>query len=193
MPTPPPPATPRQLSQQVRERFVQGLCAQLAPLDKLLLDHLSERMAAPGTLREMQTRRDAWMVYQQHHARWVASVEQALRQAASAAATVARPAAASTPRPRSFELLSDDVMENKITATRMAAAVLEQVGPQFDTVRQRTQTLEGDAPTVQDILRPESVCLVFVEQWVQAELPREQFQAVQEPLQRALANLLQKQ
>lgn len=183
----------RHLSQQVRERFVQGLCAQLAPLDKVLLDHLSERMAAPGTLREMQTRRDAWMLYQQHHARWIACVEQALRQAASAAADVAKPATARAAQPRSFELLGDDVMENKITATRMAAAVLEQVGLQFDAVRQRTQTLEGDAPPAQDILRPESVCLVFVEQWVQAELPREQFQAVQEPLQRALANLLQKQ
>jgi len=106
---------------------------------------------------------------------------------------VAKPATARAAQPRSFELLGDDVMENKITATRMAAAVLEQVGLQFDAVRQRTQTLEGDAPPAQDILRPESVCLVFVEQWVQAELPREQFQAVQEPLQRALANLLQKQ
>ncbi|MGD9549504.1 MAG: DUF1631 family protein [Burkholderiaceae bacterium] len=194
MPAPPSSAAQRRhLSQQVRERFVQGLCAQLAPLDKVLLDHLSERMAAPGTLREMQTRRDAWMLYQQHHARWIACVEQALRQAASAAADVAKPATARAAQPRSFELLGDDVMENKITATRMAAAVLEQVGLQFDAVRQRTQTLEGDAPPAQDILRPESVCLVFVEQWVQAELPREQFQAVQEPLQRALANLLQKQ
>ncbi|MFZ5486301.1 MAG: DUF1631 family protein [Pseudomonadota bacterium] len=194
MPAPPSSAAQRRhLSQQVRERFVQGLCAQLAPLDKVLLDHLSERMAAPGTLREMQTRRDDWMLYQQHHARWIACVEQALRQAASAAADVAKPATARAAQPRSFELLGDDVMENKITATRMAAAVLEQVGLQFDAVRQRTQTLEGDAPPAQDILRPESVCLVFVEQWVQAELPREQFQAVQEPLQRALANLLQKQ
>lgn len=194
MPAPPSSAAQRRhLSQQVRERFVQGLCAQLAPLDKVLLDHLSERMAAPGTLREMQTRRDAWMLYQQHHARWIACVEQAMRQAASAAADVAKPATARAAQPRSFELLGDDVMENKITATRMAAAVLEQVSLQFDAVRQRTQTLEGDAPPAQDILRPESVCLVFVEQWVQAELPREQFQAVQEPLQRALANLLQKQ
>ncbi len=192
MPATPSSAAQRHLSQQVRERFVQGLCTQLAPLDKVLLDHLSERMAAPGTLREMQTRRDAWMLYQQHHARWIACVEQALRKAASAA-DAARPAAARAAQPRSFELLGDDVMENKITATRMAAVVLEQVGPQFDAVRQRTQTLEGDAPPAQDILRPESVCLVFVEQWVQAELPREQFQAVQEPLQRTLANLLQKQ
>lgn len=181
----------RRLSWQARERFVQGLCTQLAALDKLLLDHLTERMAAPGTLREMQSRRDAWMLYQQRHERWMAYVEQALRQAASAA-VAAKPAAASAP-PRSFELLSDDVMENKITATRMATAVMEQVGLQYDTVRQRTQTLEGDAPPAQDILRPESVCLVFVEQWTRADLPREQFQAVQEPLQRALANLLQKQ
>ncbi|MGE4377417.1 MAG: DUF1631 family protein, partial [Burkholderiaceae bacterium] len=128
MPAPPSSAAQRRhLSQQVRERFVQGLCAQLAPLDKVLLDHLSERMAAPGTLREMQTRRDAWMLYQQHHARWIACVEQTLRQAASAAADVAKPATARAAQPRSFELLGDDVMENKITATRMAAAVLEQV------------------------------------------------------------------
>jgi len=92
-----------------------------------------------------------------------------------------------------FELLSDDVVENKILASRMALTVSEQVSQQFDTLRQRTQSLEGQELDSSDILRPEAVCLLLVEQWVEAGLPRTDLQTVVDPLQRELANLLQKQ
>ena len=75
----------------------------------------------------------------------------------------------------------------------MALTVSEQVSQQFDTLRQRTQSLEGQELDSSDILRPEAVCLLLVEQWVEAGLPRTDLQTVVDPLQRELANLLQKQ
>lgn len=85
------------------------------------------------------------------------------------------------------------MVENKILASRMALTVSEQVSQQFDTLRQRTQSLEGQELDSSDILRPEAVCLLLVEQWVEAGLPRTDLQTVVDPLQRELANLLQKQ
>ena len=92
-----------------------------------------------------------------------------------------------------FELLSDDVVENKIAASRMALTITEQVSHQLDTVRLRTQSLEGQELDSNDILRPEAVCLIAVEQWVESGLPRTDLLTVVGPLQRELANLLQKQ
>jgi hypothetical protein len=75
----------------------------------------------------------------------------------------------------------------------MALTLSEQVSPQFDTLRQRTQSLEGQELGSSDILRAEAVCLLLVEQWVEAGLPRTDLQTAVEPVQRELANLLQKQ
>ena len=84
------------------------------------------------------------------------------------------------------------MVENKILASRMALTVNEQVSHRFDTLRQRTQSLEGRELDSSDILRPDTVCLLLVEQWVEAGLPRTDLQTVVDPLQRELANLLQK-
>lgn len=75
----------------------------------------------------------------------------------------------------------------------MALTIIEQVSLQFDTVRQRTQSLDGQDMDAGDILRPESMCQRLVEQWVAAGLPRTDLQTAIDPLQRELANLLQKQ
>jgi len=75
----------------------------------------------------------------------------------------------------------------------MALTITEQVSHQLDTVRLRTQSLEGQELDSNDILRPEAVCLIAVEQWVESGLPRTDLLTVVGPLQRELANLLQKQ
>jgi hypothetical protein len=74
-----------------------------------------------GTQREMQERREAWE-QPQHQSAWLQASMQALQGARS------------RPKPRlppcrsagaAFELLSDDVVENKILASRMALAMGE--------------------------------------------------------------------
>ncbi len=183
----------RRLARQARQRFVEGICAGLPDLDKTVLDLLTTLMTQTGTAREMQSHRDAWMRYQQHHAAWTDRTCKAWRDALAPHSSTTRGALAANGANPQFELLSDDVVENKILASRMALTVSEQVSQQFDTLRQRTQSLEGQELDSSDILRPEAVCLLLVEQWVEAGLPRTDLQTVVDPLQRELANLLQKQ
>jgi len=189
----PPPVPQRRLARQARQRFVEGTCAGLAALDKTVLEFLSSLMAQTGTTRQMQTRRDAWMLYQQHHGAWVDRTARAWRDALAPHSSSSGTGLVTNAAGNQFELLSDDVVENRIVASRMALTVNEQVSLQFDTVRQRTQSLEGQDMDANDILRPETICLRLVEQWVAAGMPRTDLLTVIDPLQRELANLLQKQ
>ncbi len=159
-------------------------------MDKTVLDFLSQLMSQTGTQREMHSRRDAWQLYQQHHTDWIARTDRSLREALAPHISTTRGTQMGGGH---FELLSDDVVENKIAASRMALTITEQVSHQLDTVRLRTQSLEGQELDSNDILRPEAVCLIAVEQWVESGLPRTDLLTVVGPLQRELANLLQKQ
>ncbi len=191
MHTPTAPIHPqRRLAKQVRERMVEGLCTGLPGVDKALMEFLTALMSQTGTQREMQNRRDAWQMYQKSSGGWLRGVTSAWRAALDGA-----PVATTSGRQDydlSFELVDDNVVENKILASRMALTVMEQVSSHFEPLRLRIQSLEGvDMPST-DILRPETVALNMVESWVKAGLPREDLQTILDPLQRELATLMQK-
>ena len=187
---PPPAAAPRRLARLARQRFVEGLEAGLPGLDKELFDFLTQLMGLTATQREMQTRRDLWTRYQQRHNAWIAGCGRALSEAQAPLVSTTRGA---LPTAGGFELLSDDVVENKIIASRMALTVMEHTGNAFDTLRQFTQHLEGQELDSRDILRPETVCLLFVDQWVEAGMERTDLQTVVDPLQRQLGDLVLRQ
>jgi len=182
----------RRLARQARQKFVEGLCSGLPELGKTVQEFLATLMSQTGTAREMQSHRDAWQRYQQLHTAWTQRTARAWQEAMAPHVSSTRGQLASSAAGSQFELLSDDVVENKILASRMALTITEQVGPQFDTLRQRTQSLEGQELDSNDILRPDAVCLLLVEQWVESGLSRTDLQTVVDPLQRDLANLLQK-
>ena len=182
------PRTQQSLAHQVRQQFVAALSASLADIDKAVLEFLTALMGQTGTQREMQSRRDAWQLYGQHRAEWVSATQRALQQALGPQASASRSASLSG---ASLELLSDDVVENKIVASRMALTVLEAVSTHFDALRLRVQRLEGQELGRNDILRPETLSLLLVERWVEVGLPRANLQTVIDPLQRALAERVQ--
>ncbi|MCO5112233.1 MAG: DUF1631 domain-containing protein, partial [Burkholderiaceae bacterium] len=180
----------RRLARQVRERMVEGLCTGLSGVDKALMEFLTALMSQTGTQREMQNRRDAWQMYQQSSGGWLRGVTSAWRAALDVAA-IATPSG----RPGfdlSFELVDDDVVENKILASRMALTVMERVSSHFESLRLRVQALEGAEMPATDILRPETVALKMVESWVKVGLPRADLQTIVDPLQRELAGLMEK-
>lgn len=188
---PVPLSSQRDLARQVRQQFVDTLAAGLTEVDQVILDFLTTLLNQTATQREMQERRDAWQLYGQRRAHWVPATRQAWLQAifptqGAAAARPAAPAATSNTN-LSLELLSDDVVENKIVASRIALTVLEAVSGSFDALRRRIQSLEDQELVTGDLLRPETFCLLLVEQWVTAGLPRSDLQAVVDPLQRELA------
>ncbi|WP_311223356.1 MULTISPECIES: DUF1631 family protein [unclassified Acidovorax] len=187
----PSPVPHRRLGRVARHRFAEGLCAALPALDRKLLDFLVELTGLTATQREMQSRRDALTRYQQHHLKWIEGVARAWRSSLAPLVTTSRGALSSATD--SFELVSDDVVENKILASRIALTVAEHAGTNYDALRQRTQQLEGQELESHDILRPEVLCLALVDQWVHAGLPRTDLQLPLDPLQRELAALVQAQ
>jgi len=187
-----PPSHPqRKLAQQARERLVEGLCKGQVDIDKVLLEFFNHQMQQTGTQKEMQTRRDAWQSFQQHSGFWMRAVAGAWRSALTASSAAA-PKARQELSELSFELVDDDVVENRIIASRMALTVMEQVSASFEALRLRIQLLEGQELPKDDILRPETVALHLVEQWVKSGMERNDLQTVIDPLQRELASVLQK-
>lgn len=193
LPSNAPAAAPHPLGLQARLHWLQGLCAGLPAVADQLLEYMAQQAAAVGTQREMQERREAWTSYRECQSEWLRTSLKALQaalQQGQAAPAPAAPAPASVPPPLSFELLGDDVVENKILASRMALAMGESTGAAFETLRLRLQLVEGRELASDDILRSEFVCLRLVEQWMACGLLRGDLQRVMDPLQFALAPLL---
>ncbi|MGD9775110.1 DUF1631 family protein [Diaphorobacter sp.] len=186
------PTTPahRRLATLARQRFVDGMCASLPALDKQIHDFLTDLMGHTGTQREMQQRRDAWLGHQAHHKTWVERLGRAWRESLVQRPVTTPASLRSSEGIGALELVGDDVLENKIIASRIALTVTEHVAAPFDAARQRTQHLEARELIGSDILRPETLCLHLVEQWLEAGLEREHLQLVLDPLQRGLAALM---
>jgi len=174
----------RRLAQLARQRFVDGLCAGLPTLDKRVYEFLTEIMGQTATQREMQQRRDAWMGYQAHRKAWAELVTRAWREGLAP-----QPVSSAMPLDGGLELVGEDVVENRLLASRMALTVAEHVGVPFDAARQRTQHLEGRELPSRDILRTETLCQRLVDPWLEVGLKREDMQLVLDPLQRQLAEL----
>lgn len=186
----PPNPNARRLARLGRQRFVEGLSAGLPGLDAELQEFTAHLMGLTTTQRVMQERRDLWMRYQQFHAAWVAGAARALGDALSMLASTRSAALSAGLAAGGLELLSDDVVENRIIASRIGLSVGEQAGAAFDAVRQHIQHLEGEEPGERDILRPEVLALRLVDPWVASGLLRSDLQALLEPLQRSLGALV---
>ena len=183
---------PRQkLARLTRERWDAQLTAGLSQIDQAVGDFLSVLMQQTGTQRDMQKRRDAWQMYGQKRGDWLGAVRLALADLPAVLANSPAPSSFHTSQIDKLELLGDEVVENKIIASRIALTALEEVAPAFDALRLRMRALgEQDLP-VADLLRPETVCLLLVECWLKIQLPRDDLQLCMEPLQRAVTSVMQ--
>jgi len=187
-----PAASSRRLARMARERWGDVLTGGAPGLDKAAADFFAALMDQVGTQRERQARRDAWQGYQDKRKDWLLELALVLRAPQEA------PTAATPPAPRSaftvdsgLELVGDDVVENKIIASRIALTVMEEVATEFDALRLRMRSLEQTELAPTDMLRPEAVSLKLVEAWLKVGLSRDDLQMAVEPLQRAMATLLQ--
>ncbi len=87
-----------------------------------------------------------------------------------------------------MELLGNEVMEDKIIASRLALRLLDFASWELSDLRLRIQHLDS-IPELHkdDIFRPEVVARHLVEQWTAAPLPRELWLSVQDLIQKTLA------
>lgn len=156
-------------------------------LAKTILERLSAMLDLPGGAREMQQRRDAWQAFQKDGAAWVQGTTSAWSRAQFAPATAATPQ-----RPADsgrLELMGDDMVEDKILASRLALRLLDFASWELNDLRLRIQHLEA-VPDLRktDIFRPEVLAQHLVEQWTRANLLRDLWLIVQDLIQKSMAD-----
>lgn len=185
------PAAQQQLGWQARLRWVHGICQGLPKVAQQLDEFLSNQSSSVAVQKEMQEWREAWQSFHLKKDVWVQASVNALQQAARKPPLGSGESVTLTSAPLTFELLSDDVVENKILASRITLAMGETLQPGFDAMRLRMQALEDHELPPQDMFRAESICLHLVEQWMACGLERKHLLQVLEPLQNGLALLME--
>jgi hypothetical protein len=173
------------LSGQARALFAERSLRILPSLAKIIQDRLTSVLDEPASAREMQDRRDGWLAFQKSSGVWVQNTSRALTQARS------EPLLASVsklPPSGSMELMGNEVMENKIIASRLALRLLDFASWELSDLRLRIQHLDGISELHKDdIFRPEVVARHLVDEWTAAPLSRELWLSVQDLIQKTLA------
>lgn len=177
------------LASQARELFTEHACRVLPLLSRALGERLLVLVDQPGSAPEMQERRDGWLAFQAGGTAWVNGTAKAWRKAQVQPAVSA--AARSLIDSGKFELMGDEVMEDKILSSRLALRLLDFASWELNDLRLRIQSLEGIAELRKgDILRPEVLAEKLVEQWTSANLSRELWVLVQDTIQGRMAEHL---
>ena len=183
MATTAPSSSDLQLARKVRERFVAEVGQAMGNVNRALLTRMTTLLEEAHSTRDMQERQDAWTEFQRHGRTWELGTVATWQKALHPAAIVAP----SRHQPLQFELMDDAAVENKILASRMSLAVLDQLGEVHSDVCARIQLLEGTGELgSHDPLRPEVLTQLMVEQWAAAGLARNILLLVTDVLQREL-------
>ena len=175
----------RSLAQQSRAKFVALAGDSLGAVRLAVRERLSMMVDEVRPAREMQERRDLWTAFQQRAAAWESGTLAAWQKLLNAP-----PVQGAQPRSNSltFELMTDDVVENKIVASRMGQVVLDRSAEEFAYLSARLQLLEGSEElSAFDVVRPEVLLLALIEQWTASGMSRAGLGMVTEVLQRELA------
>ena len=175
----------RQLARTARESLVTELGRSLGEVSRAIAGRLTVLLEEAHTTREMHERQDAWTAFQSHSHAW----EQ--RTAAGwykALQPVVSSAAARNPVMQ-FELMGDDVVENKILASRLSLAILDKLGEAYGNLCARIQLLESTGELAShDPIRPEVLMLVLVEEWTAVGLARNILPLITDAMHRELAS-----
>jgi hypothetical protein len=168
------------LARQARERFVTHMHGMLPELTEAVRTALGEQMNTAQSSRDMQQRRDALVEFEQAAPKWIEAVARAWRRALVPPTATARVRMELS----SLELIGDDVVENKILSSRLAMAVQEKAVWELNDLKLRITHLEGgEELATEDVLRPEALSQMLVEQWAAVKLTRETWVGVKDVIQ----------
>lgn len=159
-----------QLVLETRQRFLVECGRALTELGAQIQERLTGLMNEAASARDMQQRRDVWMLYQRTRSVWS---EGTLKAWQSALNPIALPVS-TAPLDGSFELVGTEVVENKITSSRLALTLIDKVSAEMNDLHLRVKYLEGTQDLAShDVLRPEVLTLAMVEQWASLGMPPE--------------------
>ncbi|WP_019653898.1 DUF1631 family protein [Variovorax atrisoli] len=182
-------ASSLQLARETRERFVSATEGAIAPLARAIRDRLTTLSNEAGTARSMQEHRDDFVAFQGQATHWVALSQAGWRKAL--AASSGGPGA--VPSALRLELIGDEVVESNILSSRLAQLIHDKASFELSDLRLRIQHLEGTTELdSKDVLKPETLAKLLVEQWLAAGLSRGLWTRVQDTVQQGLVDVIVK-
>ena len=138
-------------------------------------------MGQSGTTTEMQLRRDSWTQFQIEGDKWREATTKAWQQ--YLAKPVAAMQAVQAKRIK-LELQDQEVVEGQIVVSRFVESVMEGVATEFNLLRMRVKELEGVVDLgSRDVLRPDVLVAMMLEQWNAIGMPEGSWQIVQSAVQ----------
>ncbi len=166
-----------QLGRETRERFLLQMCRAMEGLTGTIQSALTTMMGQVGTSAEMQLRRDAWTQFQLEGEHWRAATIKAWQQYLAKPATGLQSMQAARIK---LELQNQEVVETQIVVSRFVELVLEAAAQDFNLLRMRMKELEGIVDLgSRDVLRPEILVSMMLEQWTAVGMPEGSWLIVQ--------------
>ena len=184
-------ASSLQLARETRERFVRATEGVIVPLAQAIRDRLTQQASEIGSARAMQESRDDFVAFQGQASQWVSLAQAGWRR--SVGSPGAAPAASSSGAKLRLELIDDDAMESSILSSRLAQLIHDKASFELSDLRLRIQFLEGTAELdAHDVLRPETLARLLVDQWLAAGLSRTLWARVQDTVRQQLVGVVVK-
>ena len=176
-----------QIARETRERFVVATANVFPAVAEAVRERLAALAGQIDTARAMQAHRDDFLAFQSRGAQWVTLSQTQWRKAVTGAA-----ASTATANPLArLELINDDVVEAGILFSRLAQVLQDKASFELNDLRLRVQHLEGTTELDgKDVLKPESLAKLLVEQWLAAGLDRGLWTRVQDTVQTNLVDVV---
>lgn len=182
-------ASSLQLARETRERFVLATEGAIAPLARAIRDRLTAMSSEVGNARAMQEHRDDFVAFQGQATQWVTLAQAGWRKSLGSSAA----SASAVPSALRLELIGDEVVESNILSSRLAQTIHDKGSFELSDLRLRIQHLEGSTELdARDVLKPETLAKLLVEQWLAAGLSRGLWTRVQDTVQQGLVDVVVK-
>jgi Protein of unknown function (DUF1631) len=167
------------LARQARDLFLAKALEVLSDAAQAVRQKLTALLDQSANARESQDRRDAWVMYQKGEAVWTSGVVTGWKKAMVPSTISVR----MSTNAMTFELMGNDVVENKILSSRLSLRILDKATWELNDLTLRVRQLDN-VPELdkQDLLRPEACAQIVVEAWMTAGLTREAWLSVQDVL-----------
>ena len=172
-----------QIARETRERFVAATEGAIAEAALAVRERLMSLASQTGNAREMHQNRDDFIAFREQESNWVGLARAGWRKALGNA----QGGGASQNSLSELQLIGDEVVENNILSSRLSLVIQDKASFELNDLRLRIQHLENVAElSSRDVLRPDVLAKVLVEQWLAAGLTRPMWVKSQEVLQRKL-------
>jgi Protein of unknown function (DUF1631) len=159
------------LAYQARRVYTEELVKGLPPLVTVLINWSisSERAAAKSDPAQVQRLRDVASDLKKLGVAWhqgmVAALQEALRHGVAASSTGGGELGGDT-RTRKLSLVDDATIEREITTSRLALAMMDRAGTEFNDLRARVALLERrEELGAHDLLRAHVLARIVTEAW----------------------------